>query len=140
VARATGRRESSGFPIPTSTGSAWRGAPTSSGATSSESGARLLVLYGLLDAQLDPAGLLAALDAVGVPHEELSGADATGRFAVSYDDRARLIYTADAGIYTNVSEDRFVCERRGRYVIGSACSGHGFKFAPAVGELLADAL
>lgn len=40
-------------------------------------------------------------------------------------------------IYTNVPDDRFVCERRGRYVIGSACSGHGFKFAPAVGELLA---
>jgi sarcosine oxidase len=34
-------------------------------------------------------------------------------------------------------DERFVCERRGRYVVGSACSGHGFKFAPAVGELLA---
>jgi sarcosine oxidase len=40
-------------------------------------------------------------------------------------------------IYTNVEDDRFVCERSGRYVVGSACSGHGFKFAPAVGELLA---
>ena len=28
--------------------------------------------------------------------------------------------------------------RRGRLVIGSACSGHGFKFAPAVGRRLAD--
>jgi sarcosine oxidase len=44
---------------------------------------------------------------------------------------------AETCIYTNVEDDRFVCERRGRYVIGSACSGHGFKFAPAVGELLA---
>ena len=41
-------------------------------------------------------------------------------------------------IYTNVEDDRFVCELNGRYVIGSACSGHGFKFAPAVGEQLAD--
>ena len=41
-------------------------------------------------------------------------------------------------IYTNVEGERFVCERSDRYVIGSACSGHGFKFAPAVGELLAD--
>jgi len=40
-------------------------------------------------------------------------------------------------IYTNVEDERFVCERTGRYVVGSACSGHGFKFAPAVGELLA---
>jgi sarcosine oxidase len=45
---------------------------------------------------------------------------------------------AETCIYTNVQDERFVCERRGRYVIGSACSGHGFKFAPAVGEQLAD--
>jgi sarcosine oxidase len=45
---------------------------------------------------------------------------------------------AETCIYTNVLDERFVLERRGRYVIGSACSGHGFKFAPAVGELLAD--
>ncbi|TML10154.1 MAG: FAD-dependent oxidoreductase [Actinobacteria bacterium] len=31
----------------------------------------------------------------------------------------------------------FVLERRGRLVIGSACSGHGFKFAPAIGRRLA---
>jgi sarcosine oxidase len=41
-------------------------------------------------------------------------------------------------IYTNVDQERFVCERHARYVVGSACSGHGFKFAPAVGEILAD--
>ena len=33
----------------------------------------------------------------------------------------------------------FVLERRGRLVVGSACSGHGFKFAPAVGRRLAGA-
>jgi sarcosine oxidase len=31
----------------------------------------------------------------------------------------------------------FVVERRGRLVVGSACSGHGFKFAPVIGRLLA---
>jgi sarcosine oxidase len=45
---------------------------------------------------------------------------------------------AETCIYTNVADERFVCELSGRYVIGSACSGHGFKFAPAVGEQLAD--
>ena len=45
---------------------------------------------------------------------------------------------AETCIYTNVADERFVCELRGRVVIGSACSGHGFKFAPAVGEQLAD--
>jgi sarcosine oxidase len=39
--------------------------------------------------------------------------------------------------YTNTPDDSFLLERRGRIVIGSACSGHGFKFAPAVGERLA---
>lgn len=45
---------------------------------------------------------------------------------------------AETCIYTNIEDERFVCERHGRYVVGSACSGHGFKFAPAVGELLAN--
>lgn len=40
--------------------------------------------------------------------------------------------------YTTTSDQRFILERRGRVVIGSACSGHGFKFAPAVGARLAE--
>jgi len=44
---------------------------------------------------------------------------------------------ADACIYTSTADESFVLERRGRIVVGSACSGHGFKFAPAVGRRLA---
>jgi sarcosine oxidase len=44
---------------------------------------------------------------------------------------------ADACLYTTTADESFVCERRGRVVVGSACSGHGFKFAPAVGRQLA---
>jgi sarcosine oxidase len=40
-------------------------------------------------------------------------------------------------LYTSTADERFILERRGRVVIGSACSGHGFKFAPAVGARLA---
>ena len=40
-------------------------------------------------------------------------------------------------LYTNAPDERFVLERHGRIVVGSACSGHGFKFAPVVGERLA---
>jgi sarcosine oxidase len=40
-------------------------------------------------------------------------------------------------IYTTTGDETFVLERRGRVVVGSACSGHGFKFAPAIGERLA---
>jgi sarcosine oxidase len=43
----------------------------------------------------------------------------------------------DTCLYTNTDDERFVLERHGRIVVGSACSGHGFKFAPAVGERLA---
>jgi sarcosine oxidase len=46
--------------------------------------------------------------------------------------------SAETCIYTNTVDTSFVCETRGRIVVGSACSGHGFKFAPAVGELLAN--
>ena len=40
-------------------------------------------------------------------------------------------------MYTTTADEQFILERRGRVVIGSACSGHGFKFAPAVGARLA---
>ena len=250
-----------------------------------ESGRQLLVPYGLLDVEQEPAERLAVFDSTGVPYEELTPGEARERFGVAYDDVPRLVFTSDAGIalaaeaaaafadgaraagaeihensrvdtldavpgdrvvvtaggwapkllagvgveldarptretvayfsgepipsvidtleghelfaltapgvgvkagvhragkptdpdddpepdedvvervsdwirrrlprieptplraetciYTNVEDDRFVCERRGRYVVGSACSGHGFKFAPAVGEILADQL
>jgi sarcosine oxidase len=44
---------------------------------------------------------------------------------------------AETCLYTNRPEERFALERHGPIVVGSACSGHGFKFAPAVGERLA---
>ena len=50
------------------------------------------------------------------------------------DPEPRLTETC---IYTNTEDERFILERRGPFVIGSACSGHGFKFAPLIGERLA---
>jgi sarcosine oxidase len=44
---------------------------------------------------------------------------------------------AETCLYTTTADERFVLERHGRIVVGSACSGHGFKFAPAIGERLA---
>lgn len=41
-------------------------------------------------------------------------------------------------LYTNTPDGVFVLDRRGPLVIGSACNGHGFKFAPLVGRILAD--
>jgi sarcosine oxidase len=44
---------------------------------------------------------------------------------------------AETCMYTTTPDEHFILERRGKVVIGSACSGHGFKFAPAVGSRLA---
>jgi sarcosine oxidase len=44
----------------------------------------------------------------------------------------------DTCLYTNTPDEDFVLDRRGPIVIGSPCSGHGFKFTPLVGRILAD--
>jgi len=40
--------------------------------------------------------------------------------------------------YTSTDTEDFVLDRRGRIVVGAGFSGHGFKFTPAVGSVLAD--
>ena len=45
---------------------------------------------------------------------------------------------AETCLYTTTPDHTFVVERRGRVVVGSPCSGHGFKFAPVIGEQLAE--
>jgi sarcosine oxidase len=45
---------------------------------------------------------------------------------------------AESCFYTTTDDERFVLERHGRIVVGSACSGHGFKFGPAIGNRLSD--
>jgi sarcosine oxidase len=44
---------------------------------------------------------------------------------------------AETCLYTNTPDESFVLERRGAVVVGCACSGHAFKFAPLIGEQLA---
>ena len=41
-------------------------------------------------------------------------------------------------LYTNTADESFVLERHGPVVVGSPCSGHGFKFAPLIGHRLAN--
>lgn len=40
--------------------------------------------------------------------------------------------------YTFTADETFFCEQRGRVLIVSACSGHGYKFGAAVGRRVAD--
>lgn len=41
-------------------------------------------------------------------------------------------------LYTTTPDHDFVLERHGPIVVGSPCSGHGFKFTPLIGRTLAD--
>src|SRR5262249_9792653 len=40
-------------------------------------------------------------------------------------------------LYTSTATEDFILDRTGPFVIASACSGHGAKFAPLLGELIA---
>lgn len=44
----------------------------------------------------------------------------------------------DTCLYTNALDQDFVIDRSGPIVVGSPCSGHGFKFVPLIGRVLAD--
>jgi monomeric sarcosine oxidase len=57
--------------------------------------------------------------------------------ARTYPDADPNPVAAETCMYTTTPDEHFILERRGRVVIGSACSGHGFKFAPAIGARLA---
>jgi monomeric sarcosine oxidase len=57
--------------------------------------------------------------------------------ARTYPDADPDPVAAETCMYTTTPDEHFILERRGKVVIGSACSGHGFKFAPAIGTRLA---
>jgi sarcosine oxidase len=61
---------------------------------------------------------------VAYARDRLPDAQPTGRF--------------DTCIYTMTPDEDFVLDRRGSVIVCSPCSGHGFKFAPLVGEVIAD--
>ena len=61
--------------------------------------------------------------------------EAVARYFPAADTRPAAV---DTCLYTNTDDDRFVLERYGRVVVGSACSGHAFKFAPVVGKRLGE--
>jgi len=50
----------------------------------------------------------------------------------------RATGAVDSCLYTNTADEDFVLDRTGPVVVASPCSGHGFKFVPLIGEILAD--
>jgi sarcosine oxidase len=92
---------------------------------------------GLLKAALHHAGREADPDETSAPDEPVVRclADWVARtFALKRPEPVG----AETCLYTSTADERFVLERHGPIVVGSACSGHGFKFAPAVGRRLAE--
>ena len=76
-------------------------------------------------------------DTEGEPDDEIVGyasAWAARTFQLA-DPEPVLVETC---LYTNTADASFVLERHGPVVVCSACSGHGFKFAPAVGKRVAE--
>ena len=88
-----------------------------------------------LKAGLHHSGEVTDLDAERVPHEGIAAW--ASAWARSRYEGAGDLLAAETCVYTNTADEQFVLERHGRVVVGSACSGHGFKFAPAVGRTLA---
>jgi sarcosine oxidase len=91
-------------------------------------------------------GLKAALHARGptlVPESGSLDVDAKAIDRAVAWARARFPRRTDgvAGVesclYTNTPNEQFILERRNRIVVGSACNGQGFQFAPETGERLA---
>ncbi|RFA11169.1 FAD-dependent oxidoreductase [Subtercola boreus] len=47
-------------------------------------------------------------------------------------------FTEISCTYTTTPDENFVLDRRGAITVGAGFSGHGFKFTPAIGRILAD--
>ena len=92
--------------------------------------------YGL-KAGVHHAGLDVDPDEPGEPNPELLER-ISAWVAATHPDVDPAPVAAETCLYTNTDDERFILERHGRVVVGSACSGHGFKFAPVIGERLAD--
>ena len=61
--------------------------------------------------------------------------------ANSFPDVSGTLLRAETCLYTHTPDHHFLIDihpKRPNIVVASPCSGHGFKFAPAIGEALAD--
>ena len=89
-----------------------------------------------LKAAIHQTGVPADPDEPGRPDEVLVGRIADWVAQRLPVDAAEPV-VAETCLYTSTSDERFLQERHGRIVVGSACSGRGFKFAPHTGNVLA---
>ena len=78
---------------------------------------------------------IGAADLVPRPEDNATLSEAVARILPGYDPRPVM---AERCVYDNTPDHDFVLDRVGRVVVGCGTSGHGFKFGPLLGELLAD--
>jgi sarcosine oxidase len=90
-----------------------------------------------LKAGIHHAGRPADQEDEGVPDEAVIAATSAW-IARRFPTADPTPLAAETCIYTNTPDASFVIEAHGRVVVASACSGHGFKFAPAHGLLAAN--
>lgn len=88
-----------------------------------------------LKAGLHQTGPTADPDEPGAPDGGI--AERTAAWVERRFPNAGPVVRAETCLYTTRPNDEFVLGRTGRIVVGSPCSGHGFKFAPLVGKRLA---
>jgi sarcosine oxidase len=91
--------------------------------------------YGL-KAGLHHAGIDVDPDEPGGPNEELLRR-ISAWVASTYPDVDPTPVAAETCLYTNTEDESFIFDSRERSVVCSACSGHGFKFAPVIGKRVA---
>ena len=112
------------------------------------------MIYGLPvppDARLGPALYKVSHHTTGHPVPDFDPTDASplhddaDLLALLRDAVGRLLpalepvpVTTERCVYDNSADADFILDRVGRVVIGCGTSGHGFKFGPLLGELLAD--
>jgi sarcosine oxidase len=82
------------------------------------------------------AGPTADPDEEGAP-DEASVARVSAWVRERFPAAEREPHLVETCLYTNTADEGFILERHGAVIVGSACSGHGFKFAPVIGDRLA---
>ena len=103
--------------------------------------------YGAYGLESPGEGIKVGLDSMEVIDDmdgrSLDVAEASIEAAADY--ARRWLPGADTGIasaasciFTMTDDSHFIMDRRGPVVIASPCSGHGFKFTPILGQIIAD--
>jgi sarcosine oxidase len=103
--------------------------------TSGRQAYSLVAPVGRLKAGLHQTGPTIDPDEPGGPDQEI--AERTAAWVAQRFPTAGEPLALETCLYTIREHDEFLLERRGRVVLGSPCSGHGFKFAPVIGQRLA---